>query len=165
MRIFHSGWGHIEKMVCLYKDYLILYSSVNIFPRNVWKHQKICRYAFTSVPWILLFHGCWWVKGSFCHSFCHIFSITWPMNDSGATVFVANSHSFFIAALSWKTSCVPDHPPRAWLHFHHWWMKCNADTLLFTSPDVRTANPPVLFNDIYIAHTLEIVTSLANMIF
>lgn len=28
------------------------------------------------------------------------FSITPAMNDSGATVFVANTHSFFIAALS-----------------------------------------------------------------
>lgn len=30
------------------------------------------------------------------------FSITPAMNDSGATVFVANTHSFFITALSWK---------------------------------------------------------------
>ncbi len=63
------------------------------------------------------------------------FSITWPMNDSGATVFVANSHSFFIAALSWKPSPVPNHPAGSRLDFHHWWMKCHAGIFFLTCPD------------------------------
>lgn len=47
------------------------------------------------------------------------------MNDSGVTVFVANSHSFFIPALSWKPFPVLNHPVGSWLDFHHWWMKCH----------------------------------------
>lgn len=57
-------------------------------------------------------------------------SITRPMNDSGATVFVANSHSFFNAALSWKPplpswSTLLDHGGVC----HHWRMKCHAGIL------------------------------------
>lgn len=71
-----------------------------------------------------------WVKGflSFLPSY---FPITWPMNDSAATVFVANSHSFFIAALSWKPSPVPNHPAGSRLDFHHWWMKCHAGSFFW----------------------------------
>lgn len=103
-------------------------------------NQRICRYIFTSIPQILLFHGCLLGKGFSLSFVVSYFSITWPMNDSGATVFVANSHSFFITAVSWKTSSVLDHPARAWLHFHHWWMKCNAGILLLCMlrfPDAR----------------------------
>lgn len=103
-------------------------------------NQRICRHIFTSIPQILLFHGCLLGKGFSLSFVVSYFSITWPMNDSGATVFVANSHSFFITAVSWKTSSVLDHPARAWLHFHHWWMKCNAGILLLCMlrfPDAR----------------------------
>lgn len=38
------------------------------------------------------------------------FSITWAMNDSGTTVFVANSHSFFTAAVFKKKEREPSCP-------------------------------------------------------
>lgn len=42
------------------------------------------------------------------------------MNDSGVTVFVANSHLFFMTALSWKPSPVLNHPTGSCMDFHHW---------------------------------------------
>lgn len=122
-------------------------------------NQRICRYIFTSIPQILLFHGCLLGKGFSLSFVVSYFSITWPMNDSGATVFIANSHSFFITAVSWKTSSVLDHPARAWLHFHHWWMKCNAGILLLCMlrfPDARCLLFFFLMALLYIAHNLHL---------
>lgn len=148
-----------------YWIYIYEYFPVTTYENIV--NQSICRYIFTSIPQILLFHGCLLGKGFSLSFVVSYFSITWPMNDSGATVFVANSHSFFITAVSWKTSSVLDHPARACLDFHPWWMKCNAAILLLCMlrfPDARFLLFFFLMALLYISHYLEIFTSLAKTI-
>lgn len=94
------------------------------------------RSCLAEIQWHLSPKSCCSTEVCLCKGFpppfvSSYFSITCPMNDSGATVFVANSHSFFIAALSWKPSPFLNHPAGSRLDFHHWWMKCHTGIFFF----------------------------------
>lgn len=130
-------WSRMRRMVYMAVNPSVDPASAQTGQTTYYGNNRMLLRGLAGIQWHLSLKSCCSTEVfldeglSLCHPLLYTFPLHDPWMIQRATVFVANSHSFFMTALSWKPSPVLNHPAGSPLDFHHWWMKCHAGKFFF----------------------------------